>query len=49
MAPISGAPAANPSCRLVRAGEAFQGKQGSQMLATPSSGLPPSQLVACNS
>jgi uncharacterized RmlC-like cupin family protein len=28
MAPISEAPAANPSCRLVRAGEAFQGKQG---------------------
>ncbi len=28
MAPISQAPAASPSCRLVRAGEAFQGKQG---------------------
>ncbi len=28
MAPISEAPAATPSCRLVRAGQAFQGKQG---------------------
>jgi uncharacterized RmlC-like cupin family protein len=28
MAPITEAPAVNPTCRLVRAGEAFQGKQG---------------------
>jgi uncharacterized RmlC-like cupin family protein len=28
MAPITEAPAANPTCRLVRAGAAFQGKQG---------------------
>ncbi len=28
MAPTTEAPAVNPTCRLVRAGEAFQGKQG---------------------
>ena len=28
MASITEAPAVNPTCRLVRAGEAFQGKQG---------------------
>jgi uncharacterized RmlC-like cupin family protein len=28
MAPITEAPAVHPTCRLVRAGEAFQGKQG---------------------
>jgi uncharacterized RmlC-like cupin family protein len=28
MAPITEAPAVQPTCRLVRAGEAFQGKQG---------------------